>query len=64
MKDIFDNELAVGDPVAFNPPRYKGLVRGTVIGFSKKMVRIAYSPTGKQHTYDCSVYPRDVVKQC
>ena len=63
MKDIFDNELDIGDVVAFNPPQYKGLVKGQILRFGEKTVRVKYDPVGKQHTSECSVYPRDVVKK-
>jgi hypothetical protein len=33
--DLFGNIPKVGDVIGFNPPRYKGLVYGTIIGFSK-----------------------------
>jgi len=33
-KDILGNTPKLGDKVAFNPPRRKGLIWGTVVGFS------------------------------
>jgi len=61
MKDFFDNVLEIGDEVAVNPPYYKGLVKGTVIRFSKKMVRIEYQKSEK-YKADFSAWPCDVVK--
>jgi len=34
MKDVFGVDLAIGDIVAFNPPRYKGLITGKVVDFT------------------------------
>ena len=34
-KDIVGNTPKVGDTIAFNPPRYKGLIFGKVVSFSK-----------------------------
>lgn len=33
-KDIVGNIPKIGDLIAFNPPSYKGLILGTVNGFS------------------------------
>ena len=70
MKDIVNQELAVGNIVVFNPPRYKGLVTGKIIGFSPKMVRVEYSApwvTGykdgvKTNTDQTSRWPNEVMK--
>jgi len=32
--DIFGNEPEVGDTIVFNPPKYKGLISGTCLGFT------------------------------
>lgn len=32
-KDIFGKEPNIGDILIFNPPKYKGLVYGTCVGF-------------------------------
>ena len=41
-KDIFGNELALNDRIAFNPPSYKGLVKGKIVGFTPKGIRVEY----------------------
>ena len=41
--DFMGNELAIGDMVAFNPPRLKGLSIGHIVGFSPKSARIEYA---------------------
>lgn len=33
-KDILGNIPNIGDVIIFNPPKYKGLIYGTCIGFS------------------------------
>lgn len=33
-KDILGNIPNIGDVIVFNPPKYKGLIYGTCIGFS------------------------------
>jgi hypothetical protein len=42
MNDIFGCPLQIGDVVAFNPPAYKGLVKGKVVGFTAKMIKVEY----------------------
>lgn len=42
MKDIFGNELALGDSVAVTAIGYKTLVIGEVIGFTEKMVEVGF----------------------
>ena len=42
MKDIFGNDIKLGDIVAFNPPYYKGMIKGWVTAFTPKMVRVDY----------------------
>lgn len=43
MKDIFGNELKLGDKVALNQPGYKWLVVGEIVDFTPKMVKIMYT---------------------
>lgn len=46
MKDFLGKDIAVGDTVIFNPPRYKGLIKGRVVKFTPKMIKIAYVGSG------------------
>lgn len=41
-EDIFGSKLFLNDIVAFNPPRYKGLVFARVIGFTTKSIRVQF----------------------
>lgn len=34
-KDLFGNTPKIGDIIVFNPPKYKGLVYSSIIGFTK-----------------------------
>lgn len=34
MKDLIGRTITEGDAVAFNPPSYKGLTLGIVVGFT------------------------------
>ncbi len=43
MKDIFGNELFQNDIIAFNPPSYKGLTKGKILGFTPQKVKIEYT---------------------
>ena len=52
--DIFGTKIRIDDQVSFNPPRYKGLEKGRVIGFTEKMVKIGY------RTYTTNVFPQDI----
>lgn len=42
MKDIAKKELVEGDIVAFNPPAYKGLSKGKIVGFTPQKVKVEY----------------------
>jgi hypothetical protein len=66
MVDIFGQELAIGDIVAFNPPYYKGLIIGTIVKFTPKQVKIEYyGSTWKETSVLMSKfdYPEHVVKK-
>lgn len=61
MKDFDGNELKVGDKVAFPEPHYRHMVKGTVTGFTAKMIRIDWGKnkwTGMPET--CMRYPEYV----
>ena len=57
MKDLIGRTITEGDAVAFNPPSYKGLTLGIVVGFTPKMVKVA-SVFEKETT--SNIYPHDV----
>lgn len=40
-KDLWGSELVEGDEVAYNPPRYKGLMRGKIIKITAQKVQVA-----------------------
>ena len=61
MIDIRGNKLEEFDIVAVNPPRYKGLILGHVVGFTAQKVRVFYAWNG---FHGVSLFwPRDVSKQ-
>ena len=62
-RDIFGQVLCIGDIVAFNPPQYKGLVKGRVVGYTPKSVRICWPNGGLTREDFCTRFPNDVVKQ-
>ena len=39
-KDIFGFPVEIGDIVAYNPPKYKGMVIGEIIGFTPQMIKV------------------------
>lgn len=57
MKDLIGRTITEGDAVACNPPSYKGLTLGIVVGFTPKMVKVA-SVFEKDTT--SNIYPHDV----
>ncbi len=63
MRDVFDNEIQIGDTVAFIIPRCRGLMTGIVLSFTPKMVKIEYTELYVKNPdcKKCLVYPRDVV---
>lgn len=34
QNDIFNNVPEIGDIIVYNPPKYKGLIYGTCVGFA------------------------------
>lgn len=44
LTDFDGNQLFIGDSVACLPPHYRCMVKGTVIGFTKKQIVIEYKP--------------------
>lgn len=68
MKDVFGNEISVGDVIAFNPPKYwngwsrGSLAIGKVVGFTPKQVRVEYERS--EGVLDTTVkYPHDVARK-
>lgn len=61
--DFMGNELAIGDMVAFNPPRVKGLAIGHIVGFAPQSARIEYAAYySKDTTVTCSRAYTDIIK--
>jgi len=66
MKDVFGNDLEIGDTVAFYAPNYRSMTTGEVIAFTPKQVRVKYRNTwnysgeGLEQTY--LNYPSDFAK--
>ena len=52
MKDIFDNELALGDEVAFYYSSWHCLRKGIVIKFNAKTVTILFDHPRLEYYYD------------
>lgn len=49
MIDFDKQPLAVGDLVAFLPPSYRHMIKGRVIGFTPKMIRIEHVLSQKDY---------------
>jgi hypothetical protein len=63
MLDCFKQQLAEGDVVAMTPDGYKCLVHGTVVGFTERMVRVAWCWPNRPDQSKVSLrYPADLVK--
>lgn len=71
MKDIMGQELAVGNMVVFNSPKYKGLVTGKILKFSSKMITVEFTARWVSvltkdgewsNTTTTHVYPTDLMK--
>lgn len=70
MIDLMNRPLYIGDSVVINPPKYKGLVRAEIVGFTKQMVKVKYSAPWVYEYVDgqrvnwaiTNVRPQDVVK--
>ena len=66
MKDVFGNELAVGDEVAFMEPGYTyALKKGTIIKFTPKKLVIEWDDGRGYSTSITQTYkfPKQVVKK-
>jgi hypothetical protein len=46
MNDFLGKEIKIGDTVAFYESDYRNFVKGTVIAFTPKMVRVEYTRSG------------------
>lgn len=60
-KDIVGRELAIGDVVAFNPPKYKGIILGKVVKFTTKGIRVQFK-RGHHELTDTAISSNDVIK--
>lgn len=61
MRDFFNQPLEVGDIVAFIPNGYRDLVRGRIVAFTPKQVRIGWQD--QYHQYEETLrYPKVIVK--
>lgn len=48
MKDFNENNLKIGDVVAFLEANYRDLKKGTIINFTEKMIVIEWNNKGKK----------------
>ena len=60
-KDIFGNLLGIGDEVAINQPKYKGLIKGEIIKLTPSCIRVRYLDHCK-HEQETIEYPSNAVK--
>lgn len=56
--DCMHQEIQIGDWIAFNPPRYKGLLIGKVTRLTPKGVSCKY---GKDLRQECNRHSSDVI---
>ena len=62
MNDVFGNKLEIGDTVAFNRPRYRNMITGTVLAFTPKQMRVEYIGDGG-YRYEYLQYPSNFAKK-
>lgn len=43
MKDFLDKEVQVGDEVVITEPRYHNFIRGVIVKFTPKGVKVRYN---------------------
>jgi hypothetical protein len=58
MQDFLGKELNEGDYVAVLPPHYRHMVKGKVVGFTKKQIVIEYFPLNSYHHRDVAAITR------
>jgi hypothetical protein len=67
MKDVFGNDLEIGDTVAFYAPGYRSMCKGIIIAFTPKQVRVEYMNTWNYsspgHKFTYLNYPSDFAKK-
>ena len=51
MKDYLGVELAIGDEVVLTQPRYRNLVKATIVKFTPQKVRVKYRAGGRDYEY-------------
>lgn len=64
MNDIIGRPLEIGQAVAFRHSSWKTMHCGRIIGFTKKMVRIGWTRSGREDSQlvfpqECAVLPLD-----
>lgn len=62
MKDLFGNDLNLGDIVGFNPPSYKGLTKGKIDKFTPKGVKVLHYNAIYKELQSAFIYSHDCVK--
>lgn len=65
MKDFLKNELNLNDDVVLMIPNYRGLVKGIIIAFTPKKVRVQYQNTwnfASPQTFVVLQEPSQIVK--
>lgn len=63
MKDFNGLKLNKGDFVVFNYPGYKGLIRGMIVDFTLKQVKISYKRYERDIEFSIThSYPGQVVR--
>lgn len=61
MKDFFGRPLEVGDVVAFMRTDYRDFVRGHIVDFTAKKVRIGFDDQYRQYE-ETLRFPSEVIK--
>ena len=62
MKDFLDREVQVGDEVIIVEPHYHNLIRGLIVKFTPKGVKVKYKPFGRNYEHETFVYQGAFVK--
>ena len=61
MVDFLDREVNVGDEVIITEPRYHNLVRGLIVKFTPKGIKVKYKPFNRNYENETFVYNGEFV---
>lgn len=61
MVDFLDKEVRIGDEVIITEPSYHNLVRGVIVKFTPKGIKVRFKPFARTYEKETFVYNGEFV---